>query len=84
MTMRYRVIAYNRTTDRVGGVVDVPTALVTNVQMIAGLRRNDREPGELPLDGRQACELGNLLGFRADPARFLYHLEALAQDRLHA
>ena len=36
----YRVIMYERTTDRVGGIIDVPAALVSQALSIAGISKN--------------------------------------------
>ena len=46
MTARYRVIMYERTTDQVGGIIDVPAALAVQALAIAGIADAD-EPGEL-------------------------------------
>jgi hypothetical protein len=85
MTARYRVIMYERTTDRAGGTIDVPAMLATQVLSIAGIADGD-EPGETALTDAQAAALARLLAFRANVARYIYHLETLAgsPDRLRA
>ena len=82
---RYRVIMYERTTDRVGGIVDVPDLLAIQALAIAGVTDAD-EPGESELDDAQARKLANLLGFRSNVARYVYHLETLvtSSGRLRA
>ena len=78
MTVQYRVIAYNRTTDRVGSIIDVPKPLVPQVLAIARFGKAlSCEPGESDLDGSQAREVANVLNFRSDPSRFHYHLETI-------
>jgi len=75
---RYRVIAYNRVTGRVGDIIDIPTAILPQVLIIARLAKATASaPGESALDRNQTRELAAILGFRPD-ARFRYHLEALA------
>jgi hypothetical protein len=85
MTTRYRVIMYERTTDHVGGIIDVPDALVVQALRIAGVTDAD-EPGETDLDDIQAIQMAGLLQFRSNVARYIYHLETvLATDgRLRA
>jgi hypothetical protein len=85
MTAQYRVIMYERTTDRVGGIIDVPDALAAQALTIAGVT-NATEPGETALDDIQAIQMARLLGFRANVARYIYHLETVltTDDRLRA
>jgi hypothetical protein len=74
---------YDRLTDQVGGVIDVPTALVPQVLSITGVS-NPIEPGETELTDSQARALANLLGFRSNVSRYVYHLETLVADPLRA
>ena len=83
MTVRYRVIQYERTTDRVGGVIDVRPQFVVQVLRIAGMS-NAAEPGETELTDAQAKALASLMQFRANPSRYIYHLETLAPDPVWA
>jgi hypothetical protein len=83
MTTRYRVIMYERTTDREGGIIDVQPALVPQALNIAGVS-NPVEPGEIELADARARALANLLGFRPDVSRYVYHLETLAAGPLRA
>ena len=85
MTARYRVIIYERTTDHVGGIIDVPAALAVQALAIAAVADAD-EPGETDLDDIQAIQMARLLGFRANVARYIYHLETVltTDDRLRA
>jgi len=71
---------YDRATDYVGGIIDVPVALAVQALMIAGVVDAD-EPGETDLDDIQAIQMAGLLGFRANVSRYIYHLETvLATD----
>lgn len=83
--MRYRVIFYNRSTDRGGGLIDIPGVYVSRVLKIAGIT-DPNEPGEYPLVDQQVRAIAALVGFKADLSRFEYHLEPLGpfQDRLRA
>jgi hypothetical protein len=81
--MRYRVIFYNRTTDRVGGLIGIPGVFLHRVLGIAGIT-NPNEPGEYPLTAEQIRDIASLVGFRADVSRFEYHLEPLFQDVVRA
>jgi hypothetical protein len=85
MTVRYRIIMYERTTDHVGGIIDVPAALAVEALAIAGVADAD-EPGEIDLDDSQAIQMARLLGFRANVTRYIYHLETVltTDDRLRA
>jgi hypothetical protein len=74
--MRYRIICYDRTTDRVGGLIDIPGVLLPRVLKIAGVTDRN-EPGELPPEPRQIVDIASLVGFRIDLARFEYHLDPL-------
>jgi hypothetical protein len=83
--MQYRLICYNRSTDRVGGLIDIPGTFLPQVLAIAGIR-NANDPGESPLDSRQVCDIAALIGFEPDVSRFEYHLEplGLAKNRISA
>jgi hypothetical protein len=83
MIFRYRIIMYLRTTDREGGIIDIPARHVQQVLSIAGIS-NPTELGESELTTGQVAALSPLLGFRADVLRYRYHLETLAIDPLRA
>lgn len=80
---RYRVIMYERSTDRVGGMIDVPPPLAPQVLLIVDIKDVD-EPGETELSDDQARKLATLMSFQANIARYIYHLETLADRRLLA
>lgn len=75
--MRYRLILYNRSTDQMGGLIDIPASLLPQVLSLAGIQ-NASDLGEYPLDPKQVSDIANLIGFRADVSRFKYHLEPLS------
>jgi hypothetical protein len=76
MAMRYRLICYNRSTDRAGGLIDVPGQYAPRVVKIAGIQ-NERELGEVELTSEQVRDIAKLIPFRPDLSRFLYHLEPI-------
>jgi hypothetical protein len=83
--MQYRLIFYNSSTERVGGLIDIPGTFLPQVLAIAGIGNAD-DPGEYPLDPRQVRDIAALIGFEPDVARFEYHLEplGLAKNRISA
>jgi hypothetical protein len=83
--MRYRLIFYNRSTDQVGGLIDIPANVLPQVLALAGIQ-NANDPGEYPLDPTQARDITALVGLKPDVSRFAYHLEpvGLVPDRLRA
>jgi hypothetical protein len=85
MTARFRIIMYERSTERVGGIIDVPERLAPQVLSLAGIVKG-AEPGESELSDRPLRAIANLLSFRATVGRYIYHLETLVttQDRQRA
>jgi hypothetical protein len=83
MKYGYRVIMYERATDRVGGMIDVPAALVSQALSIAGIT-NATELGETELTDDEVRALATLLQFRSNVSRYRYHLETLVTDPLRA
>jgi hypothetical protein len=74
--MRYRIISYDRTTDRVAGLINIPGQFLPQVLTIAGVRDAD-EPGEYPLEPKKVGDVAALIGFEPDVSQFEYHLEPL-------
>lgn len=74
--MQHRLIFYDRSTDRVGGLIDIPGTLLPQVLAIAGILNAD-DLGEYPLGPRQVRDIAALVGFEPDVSRFEYHLEPL-------
>ena len=73
--MIYRVVSYDRTTERMKGSLIVPPSVVKQVKVIAGFQPHDDGLGEYPLDEKQTREVAGLLGFRPEPDRFHYSVE---------
>lgn len=77
MTPHYRIVLYNRTTDRFGGAVDIPLLHLSQVLAIAGIATSANELGEHPLTQQQVRDISSLIGFGADFSRSHYHLEPI-------
>lgn len=73
--MIYRVVTYDRTTERMKGSLVVPPSVLAKVKKIAGFKPQDDGLGEYPLDEDQTKQIAKILGFRPEPDRFYYYLE---------
>ena len=73
--MMYRVVTYDRTTERMKGTLIVPPNVLAKVKKIAGFQPSDDGLGEYPLDGAQTRQVAKILGFRPEPKRFYYCVE---------
>ena len=73
--MIYRVVTYDRSSERMKGSLVVPPSVLGKVKKIAGFQPQDDGLGEYPLDDEQTRRVAKLLGFRPETDRFYYHLE---------
>ena len=73
--MMYRVVTYDRASERMKGQMIVPPAVLTKVKKIAGFEPQHDGLGEYPLDETQTKLVAKLLGFRPEPERFFYSVE---------
>lgn len=73
--MMYRVVTYDRTTERMKGSLVVPPNLLAKVKKIAGFGPQDDGLGEYPLDEEQTRQVAKALGFRPQPDRYYYYVE---------
>jgi hypothetical protein len=73
--MLYRVVTYDRASERMRGSMIVPPVVLVKVQKIAGFRLQDDGLGEYPLDEGQTRKVAKLLGFHPEPERFFYYVE---------
>jgi len=73
--MMYRVVTYDRTSERMKGSLIVPPSITAKVKKIAGFKPKDDGLGEYPLDEQQARQVAKLLGFKPEPERFYYYVE---------
>jgi hypothetical protein len=73
--MIYRVVTYDRTTERMKGSLVVPPIVSAKVKKIAGFKPADDGLGEYPLDEEQIKRVAKILGFRPEADRFYYYVE---------
>jgi hypothetical protein len=73
--MIYRIVTYDRATERMKGSLPVTPSVLSQVKKIAGFQPQDDGLGEYPLDEQQTRQIASLLEFRPEPDRFFYYLE---------
>ena len=73
--MIYRIISYDRITERMKGGLIVPPSVLAQVKAIADFKPQDDGLGEYPLDEEQTRQVATILGFRPEPDKFLYRVE---------
>jgi hypothetical protein len=75
LAMIYRVVTYDRTTERMKGSLVVPPSVLSKVKKIAGFQPQDDGLGEYPLDEKHTGQVAKILGFRPEADRFYYYVE---------
>jgi hypothetical protein len=73
--MIYRVVTYDKETERMKGNLPIPPSLLEEIKRIAGFGPQDDGLGEYPLDEDQAGRIAAILGFNPEPSRFYYYVE---------
>ena len=73
--MMYRIVTYDRGSERIKGSLIVPPGVLAKVKKAAGFQPQDDGLGEYPLDDRQARQIAKILGFTPEPERFYYYVE---------
>ena len=73
--MMYRIVTYDRATERMKGSLIVPPGVLVKVKKIAGFKPQDDGLGEYPLDEEKTRQVAKILGFKAEPDRFFYYVE---------
>jgi hypothetical protein len=73
--MIYRIVTYDKATERMRASMRVPPSLLEQVKKVAGVHPQDDGLGEYPLDDAQTRELGRVLGFGPMPDLFYYYFE---------
>lgn len=66
MSVAYRLVGYDKNTERLVVSFDVPRQSVAQAKCIAGITLDDGELGDWELDPRQAQEMGQLLAAPVD------------------
>ncbi|HEV8678560.1 MAG TPA: hypothetical protein VGQ90_04225 [Stellaceae bacterium] len=73
--MIYRVVTYDKATERMKGCLIVPPTMLAKVKKLAGFQAEDDGLGEYPLDEKQTRQVAKILGFKPKTDRFFYHVE---------
>ena len=73
--MIYRVVTYEKATERMKGNLRIPPSVLAEVKRIAGFQPDHDGLGEYPLDEEQTLAVAQILGLHPDPGRFYYHVE---------
>jgi hypothetical protein len=73
--MIYRVVTYDRTSERMKGSLVVPPSVLAKVKKVAGFKAEDDGLGEYPLDETQTKQVAKILGFRPEADKFYYSVE---------
>lgn len=73
--MIYRVVTYDRSTERMKGSLAIPPSVADQVKAIAGFQPQDDGLGEYPLNDDQTALIAQIMGFRPETSRFHYHVE---------
>ena len=68
--MSYRVVTYDRATERMTGSIAIPSHLLSKVKRIAGFQPQDDGLGEYPIDEEQTKQVAQILGFNPEPGDF--------------
>ena len=73
--MIYRVVTYDRSTERMKGHLAVPPVILDRVKKVGGFQPTDDGLGEYPLNELQTRQIAQLMGFHPEPERFFYYVE---------
>jgi len=73
--MIYRIVTYDRTTDRMKGNLPIPSSVLEQIKRIAGFGPKDDGLGEYPLDEAQTRRVARILDFNPELDRFYYYVE---------
>jgi hypothetical protein len=79
MSLRYRLVGYDRVTDRMLVHFDIPNDDVWTVKQIARVSPLDDGLGAYPLDNPQARDIAGLLRQAIDTERCEFFLEPFAE-----
>jgi hypothetical protein len=73
--MIYRIVTYDKATDRMRGNRPIPPNALEEVKRIAGFGPHDDGLGEYPLDRGQTQQVARILDFNPEPDHFYYYIE---------
>ena len=72
--MIYRIVTYDRTSERMKGSLVVPPSVLAKVKGL-WIQGGDDGLGEYPLDEAQTKQVAKILGFRPEADKFYYSVE---------
>ena len=73
--MIYRVVTYDRLSERMAGSLVVAPSIVDKIKKIAGFEPENDGLGEYPLGKTQTKRIAKILGFKPETDRFYYYVE---------
>jgi hypothetical protein len=73
--MMYRIVTYDRASERMRGSMPIPSTVLDQIKRIAGFGPRDDGLGEYPLDDAQARQVAQMLDFNPEPDQFYYYVE---------
>jgi hypothetical protein len=73
--MIYRIVIYDKATERMKGSLPIPASLFEDIKRIAGFAPQDDGLGEYLLDEGQTRQVARVLDFNPEPDRFYYYVE---------
>ena len=73
--MIYRIVTYDKTTERMKGSLPISASVFEDIKRIAGVAPKDDGLGEYPLDEGQTRQVARILDFDPEPDRFYYYVE---------
>ena len=78
MTIVYRLVSYDKQTERKRGEFAIPDDNLAVVREIAGILPTDDGLGDYPLNDDQATAIARLLNMKIDCDAFAYYVEPYA------
>jgi hypothetical protein len=73
--MIYRIVTYDKATERMKGSLPIPASVLEDIKRIAGFAPPDDGLGEYPLDEGQTRQIARILDFNPEPNRYYYYVE---------
>jgi hypothetical protein len=77
--MIYRIVTYDRASERMVANLPIPWTFVAKIRKIAGVTPFDDGMGEHVLADAQVRRIAQILHFRPEPELFFYYLEPFNQ-----
>lgn len=85
MQLVFRLVGYDRATERLAVEYDIPPSSVAEAKKLVGVHpRYSGQLGDIPLDNQKTKRIAAMIGAPVDPSQFDYFLETYADERAHA